>query len=396
MKSVIKLKNILNLYYKCFFKSKRNNIAWCTSMGPSEILISMGFKVYYPENNGAFIGAYRLSRKYINISNSIGYSNEICSYLTSDIGAYIYKEFPLARAYSIKSLPVPDILVYNTNQCREVQDWFNFYSVEFSCEIFGLNSPNKLNNLTYDHVICISEQFKKFIIFLKENFFIDFKVSSLKKVLFLSKKTSLLWEKILNISKKNPLSLNFFDSCIYMAPAVLLRGLNIANSYYNFLYKELKKDKIKSSKKLRFLWEGMPVWGKLRFLSNSFENFNSYVIASTYCSSWILNFSEKLDLFSSMSNAYTKIFINRSEDYKEKFLISMINFFNIDGVIFHNSKTCSNNSNSRFGLPSRLIKKGFDILVFDGDLNDLSYFSEDQFLTSIEAFVDQVKIKKFK
>jgi phage pi2 protein 07 len=32
-------------------------IAWCTSVGPAELLRGMGFLVYYPENHGAMLGA---------------------------------------------------------------------------------------------------------------------------------------------------------------------------------------------------------------------------------------------------------------------------------------------------------------------------------------------------
>ncbi|UCD93884.1 MAG: 2-hydroxyacyl-CoA dehydratase, partial [Candidatus Zixiibacteriota bacterium] len=103
-------------------------IAWCTSVGPAELLLSLGFLVYYPENHGAMLGATRMANNYIPVANAVGYSPDICSYLTSDIGAFIKKETPLSRAYEgIEGVPKPDVLVFNTNQCRDVQDWFSWY-----------------------------------------------------------------------------------------------------------------------------------------------------------------------------------------------------------------------------------------------------------------------------
>jgi benzoyl-CoA reductase/2-hydroxyglutaryl-CoA dehydratase subunit BcrC/BadD/HgdB len=64
-------------------------VAWCTSMGPAELLLSLGFMVYYPENHGAMLGASRTANDYIPAANAMGYSPDICSYLTSDIGAYL-------------------------------------------------------------------------------------------------------------------------------------------------------------------------------------------------------------------------------------------------------------------------------------------------------------------
>jgi hypothetical protein len=34
-------------------------VAWCTSVGPAELLRSFGFLVYFPENHGALLGSSR-------------------------------------------------------------------------------------------------------------------------------------------------------------------------------------------------------------------------------------------------------------------------------------------------------------------------------------------------
>jgi len=40
-------------------------VAWCTSVGPRELLRSFGYEVYFPENHGAMIGAMRGASRYI-------------------------------------------------------------------------------------------------------------------------------------------------------------------------------------------------------------------------------------------------------------------------------------------------------------------------------------------
>jgi len=42
-------------------KSGDKKIAWCTSVGPAEILRGMGFLVHFPENHGAMLGATRMA-----------------------------------------------------------------------------------------------------------------------------------------------------------------------------------------------------------------------------------------------------------------------------------------------------------------------------------------------
>ena len=40
-------------------------VAWCTSVGPAELLRSFGFEVYFPENHGALLGATRTAMDFI-------------------------------------------------------------------------------------------------------------------------------------------------------------------------------------------------------------------------------------------------------------------------------------------------------------------------------------------
>ncbi|MDO8629434.1 MAG: 2-hydroxyacyl-CoA dehydratase family protein, partial [Phycisphaerales bacterium] len=66
--------------------------------------------------------------------------------------------------------------------------------------------------------------------------------------------------------------------------------------------------------------------------------------------------------------------------------------FDIDGAIFHNARTCPNNTNSRFGMPQRIREEyRVPVLVVDGDLSDIRFFSTAQTMTNIEAFIEQLE-----
>ena len=65
--------------------------------------------------------------------------------------------------------------------------------------------------------------------------------------------------------------------------------------------------------------------------------------------------------------------------------------FAVDGVIFHDARTCPNNSNSRYCMPQRMAGRlKVPTLVINGDLNDLRCYSEEQAKTNIEAFIEQL------
>ena len=51
-------------------KTGSHKIAWCTSVGPAELLRSFGFLVYFPENHGALLGTSRAAADLIPAANA--------------------------------------------------------------------------------------------------------------------------------------------------------------------------------------------------------------------------------------------------------------------------------------------------------------------------------------
>lgn len=392
------LKGLLKEYYQGFFPKEGPppRVAWCTSVGPAELLLAMGFRVYYPENHGAMLGAARLSNEYMGAANSLGYSPDICSYLTSDVGAFLKHQTPLTKAYGIPSIPTPDILVYNTNQCREVQDWFSFYARHFKVPAFGVFSPNKVDEIGAAQVEYAARQFEELASVLERMTGAKLDPERLAETVELSRQASKLWGEFLDFATRRPAPMTFFDGCIQMAPAVMLRGTPAAVGYYSSLNEEMRAHVAAGAsavkeERVRLYWEGMPIWGKLRYFSETLGEMGANAIASTYCNSWVFDGFSAKEPFRSLAQAYTEIFINRSETKKEEIMATMLKKFSVDGVIYHDAKTCPHNSNSRFGMPQRLTARtGIPHLVINGDLCDSRCFSEEQTTTSLEAFVEQL------
>lgn len=377
---------------------QEGKVAWCTSTGPAELLHAFGFEVHYPENHGAILGTTRLATDYIPLANAIGYSPEICSYLTSDVGCYLKGETPLSRAYEgIDSVPKPDVLAYNTQQCRDVREWFEYYGREFDAPVVGINPPHGLVEAGPAQIADVVQQAKDMIPTLEEVSGQKFDIDRFRETMRLSRECSELWGHVLGLAKNVPSPWTFFDGCIHMGPAVCLRGTQYANDYYVVLKEELEQRVAEGvgavdDERFRLYWEGMPIWGKLRALSEQFSELKTCVLVSTYCNSWIFSAFDEDRPFESMAQAYTEIFINRSEPVKEAYIERMVEEFKVDGIIFHDAKTCPNNSNARYGMPQRLEKKlGIPTLVIDADLNDLRMYSEETTRTNIEAFIEQLE-----
>ncbi len=372
-------------------------VAWCTSVGPAEILRGMGFLVYFPETHAAMLGATRTATDHIPHANALGYSPEICSYLTSDVGAYVQGFTPLTRAYGIESIPRPDVLVFNTNQCRDVQDWLAWYAREFNAPLLGVHTYRGVGEVTESHILSIAKQMEELVPPLEEVMGTPFDMDRFKEAVALSRECSDLWKKVLDTAAASPSPLTFFDGTTLMGPAVVGRGTQWALDFYEMLLAELEErveDGVGAveGEQFRIYWEGMPVWGRLRAHSELFAGLGACVLASTYCNSWIFSALDPEDPFDSVARAYTELFIVRSDDVKEEYIKRMVEFFKVDGIVFHNARTCPNNSNGNYGMPQRLREEtGIPCLAIDGDLNDLRCLSDEQTNTNIEAFVEQLE-----
>ena len=390
------LKELLREY----FTSIKAPVAWCTSAGPAEILRACGFEVYFPENHGAILGASRKAGDYIPRAHQAGFHSEVCSYLTSDIGAWLHNETPLTQAYGLESIPKPNLIVFNTNQCREVAEWFGYFAREFDCPLVGIFPPRHLEVVTDADIENVVTQFDSLIRTAEEITGGKLDPVRLQETLRLSAEGTSLWKQVLDTATNVPSPLTFFDGTILMAPIVILRGTQACVDFYTDTLAELKTIMSDSKpavpgERVRLYWEGMPIWGRLRSQAEFFESHSAAVVASTYCNSWVFDDFDPDEPLKSMAAAYTKIFINRGENAKLAVLTELLVKFKADGVIYHDAKTCFNNSNNRFGLPDRVrAETGLDYVVIDGDLNDLRFLSEGQTLTKLETFIEQVEAKK--
>lgn len=395
--STKKLREVMGKYFAELGRgpAEGKKTAWCTSVGPAELLRALGFNVYFPENHGAMLGASRMATDLIPLANARGFSPDICSYLTSDIGSYLKGQSPLQKM-QLSGPPRPDVLVYNTNQCRDVKDWFQFYAREFQVPCLGIHAPRAIGEVDDALVEYIAQQMRALVEPLEAVAGTRLDPQRLQEVVDLSRQCTVLWKAVLETAAHAPAPLTFFDGTIHMGPAVVLRGTQDAVDYYQAFLEELRRRVAEDvaavpGERFRVYWEGMPIWGKLRELSTQMLGLGMCAVASTYCNSWIFEALDPADPFRSMARAYSSIFICRSEEYKEQYIAEMVTRFRVDGIVYHDAKTCPNNSNNRYQMPNRLQQRlGKPYLTIHGDLNDLRLYSEEQTRTNLEAFAEQL------
>ena len=378
---------------------KRNRkIAWCSSVGPAELLRGMDFLVYYPENHAAMLGAGRKADTAMRRAGQEGYSPDICSYLRADVGAFLEGATPLSKIDpSILTPPKPDVLVYNTNQCRDIKDWFTWYARKLDVPCVGIESPRDIDEVTTAHVDGIAAQLRALIPALERIAGRGLDPDRLREATVLSRQCSELWKHALDSARRSPSPLSFHMALTLMGPAVVERGTREAVEFLTALNEELESRVTASipaikNESYRLYWEGMPVWGRLADVHRLFLGQAAGIVASTYCNSWVFEALDENHPFESMAKAYTELFIVRSDAVKEQILCDEAERFSIDGIVFHEAKTCPNNSNTRYGMPDRLSRAtGLPVTVLFGDHMDPNCFDEERAAVQIEAFIERLE-----
>ncbi|MGA2027900.1 MAG: 2-hydroxyacyl-CoA dehydratase family protein, partial [Syntrophobacteraceae bacterium] len=145
--------------------------------------------------------------------------------------------------------------------------------------------------------------------------------------------------------------------------------------------------------KYRLVWDNIPVWYRLRWLSDKFAAHSACLVADTYTSGWCgtMKYLDENDFLGSLAEMYTRIFLNTGTDVMADNIIKMVEKYEADGVVFHSNRSCKPYSLGQYDI-QRLIKEkvGIPTLMIEADMTDERSFSESQVETRIDAFIEML------
>lgn len=381
---------ILAHYLEGRYANACKKVAWVTSGAPVEHLKALDFFVLYPENHGALCGARKLGVTLCEESENRGYSRDICSYARIDIGAVLSGKTPCRK------LPKPDILIACTNICQSVLYWYRVLSHYFKVPLIVIDTPFVYSKLEEHSLKYVQKQIEDSISIMERVSGKSLQYKKLKKVADLSKRAVELWLEILKKARNIPSPITAFDQFIHMAPVVEMRGDEKTLDFYSLMLKEVDErikngiSAIKNEKK-RLLWDNLPLWYKLRFLSNFLAPYGASIVISTYTNAWaeLAPLIEPEKPIESLAKCYTFAILNRSAGQKLSIMKNLINEYQIDGVILHSDRSCKPYSIGQLDQREYLIREsGVPSLLLDGDHCDSRSFSQQQVINRISAFME--------
>ncbi|MEA2102274.1 MAG: 2-hydroxyacyl-CoA dehydratase family protein [Thermodesulfobacteriota bacterium] len=393
-----RMRDIMTEYYIGAKSAEKEGklVAWITSGGPVEPLIAMDVIPVYPENYGAMIGASHMGTDLCQKAEDMGYSTDLCSYARVDIACALENGGPIG------GLPRPDMLVCCNNICGTVLKWYEIQARYFNVPLFIFDTPFCHTEYSKEVKGYVETQIKEYIEFLEGVCKKKFDYDRADEVGRLSYEGQALWKAVLDTSAHVPAPMNTFDAFFFLALIVTLRGTQIAVDFYRELLDEMTERIALGigsipNEKYRLLWDNLPVWYEMRWLSKKFEEHDACLVADTYAAAWTdsMKYIDQSNFLGSMAEGYTRIWLNIGVDQMAEAMIEKIDRYKADGFVMHSNRSCKPYSFGQYDI-QRIIQKKRDIpfMMIESHMVDERSFSESQAETRIDAFMEIIKHRK--
>jgi len=326
-------------------------------------------------------------------SEAMGYSRDLCSYARSDIACSLVKGGPIG------GLPKPDFLVCCNNICGTVLKWYEVQARYYKVPLFILDTPFIHAEFSEEAQKYVKQQMHELIKFLEQTCHKQFNLDKFQHVGQLSIQAQKLWQDVLDCCAAKPAPMTAFDAFFHLALIVTLRGTQTVVDYYRELLAEMKERIAQGiamvpDEKIRLLWDNIPIWFRSRWLSNKFSEHNACLVADTYTSAWsgVVHLIDENNLLDSMALAYSNVHLNVSIDRMFDKMQSLIEKYEVDGVVMHSNRSCKPYSFGQYDL-EKMIREKLNIptLILEADMVDERNFSESQIESRIDAFMEIFK-----
>ncbi|HKL01494.1 MAG TPA: 2-hydroxyacyl-CoA dehydratase family protein [Desulfotignum sp.] len=392
-----KMRDIMTTYYLDALSASQNHrqVAWITSGGPVEPLVAMDIIPVYPENHGAMIGSAKMGEDLCTKAEEMGYSADLCAYARADIGCAVAKGGPIG------GLPKPDMLICCNNICGTVLKWYEVQARYYDVPLFIFDTPVCHTDFFPETAAYVKAQITEYITFLETVTRQKLDMDRMNQVGHLSFEGQKLWQQVLRTTAHKPSPMSAFDAFFFLALIVTLRGTTTAVDFYKELIAEME-DRIANGisvvadEQYRLLWDNLPVWHRLKWLSKKFSDHKACLVADTYTSAWCgaIQYIDPDNFLDSIAQAYTRIYLNIGIDQMADQILDMIAFYDVNGLVMHSNRSCKPYSFGQMDIMHIVQKKaGIPVLMLEADMVDPRSFSESQMDTRIDAFMEIIQHK---
>jgi benzoyl-CoA reductase subunit B len=376
----------------------------------TELIRSFDLLPVLPEINALQSGMRGKSREYIAVAERLGHSEDVCTYVKSDIG--------MMKSGNIgptgERLPAPSVLLLSYTGCFTFLKWFELLKEEYHCPIVMLHVPYQGDGkITESMRTYVVEQLRRKVIpVLEEVSGRAYDEDRLKEALTLSAKAEddLVW--VLESAKNRPSPIDaYFGGVYYIGPMFsAFRGTEAAVEYYRSLRGEIEQRIVQrrgpltpdgelENERYRVVVEGPPNWTSFREFWKMFADEGAVVVASTYTKvGGVYDTGFRHDPehpLETLADYCMGCYTNLSLPQRVSMLARYVTDYGADGFLINSIKSCNSFSAGQLHIlrevENRVGRPGGFI---ESDLVDPRYFSASNIKNRLESYFQMIEQKR--
>ncbi len=411
--SMVKQKEMMAKHYDRLSNAKENGEKVASTFVPgnlNELLMCFDLVNNLPEVNAIQNGLRRKSGAYVMEAERSGHSEDVCTYVKSDIGMMAKGNIgPNGRP-----LPSPDVLMLSYTGCFTFMKWFELLREQYKCETIFLQTPYMADGkITPNMVQYMVQQFKEDVIPKLERVSgVKFDIDRLREYLKKSAQAEDDLVYILQTGKNKPSPIDaYFGGIYYIGPIFgAFRGTDDAIDYYRFLREEVDQrlaaglgpvtpDGPMGEEKYRLVVEGPPNYTNFRQFWKMFYEEGATVVASSYTKvggTYDFGFRHDPDRpLESLAEYCLGVYTNMSLPSRIDMLVNYMDEYEADGLLINSIKSCNSFSAGQLLIMREVEKRtGKPAAFIETDLVDPRYFSAANVKNRLESYFQMVEQKR--
>ncbi|MFQ5719404.1 MAG: benzoyl-CoA reductase subunit B, partial [Acidobacteriota bacterium] len=376
----------------------------------TELIRSFDLLPVYPEINALQSGMRKKSDGYIGAAERFGHSEDVCTYVKSDIGMMLEGNIgPTGQP-----LPSPDLLLLSYTGCFVFMKWFENLRAMYDCPSCMLHVPYQADGrITDDMRDYVVRQIRDKVIPALER--VSGKAYSedrLRERLERSARAEDGLVTALTSARHNPSPIDaYFGAVYYVGPIfTAFRGTPECERYYAELNREIAgrlatgqgpitPEGPMARQEYRLVVEGPPNWTHFRDFWKLFYDMGAVVVASTYSKVGGLydqGFRHDPERpLATLADYCLGCYTNLSLPRRTEILVDYISDYEADGFLIHSVKSCNSFSAGQLLILREIEKRtGRPGGFIESDLVDSRYFSRANLKNRLESYLQMIEQKR--
>ena len=363
-----------------------------------------------PEVNAIQNGLRRTSGQYVLEAEKIGHSEDVCTYVKSDIGMIAKGNI----APNGKPFPNPDVLLLSYTGCFTFMKWFELLREQYQCETIMLHTPYMGDGkITPNMIQYMVKQLREEVIPKLERVSgVKFDIDRLRERLARSAQAEENLVHVLQSARRRPSPIDaYFGGIYYIGPIFgAFRGTEDAIQYYRFLREEIDARVAAGAgpitpegdmgpEKYRLVVEGPPNYTNFRQFWKMFYDEGAVVVASSYTKvGGVYDLGFRHDPrrpLETLAEYCLGVYTNRSLPMRIEMLSNYIEEYGADGLLINSIKSCNSFSAGQLLMMREVEKRtGKPAAFVESDLVDPRYFSAANIKNRLESYFQMVEQRR--